>query len=95
MKREKIESMHELERPPQIDNRIDLFNRKKTISSDFDLVIFSNNNLLYQNATKGMLLKSEEPDVDEFVQMTQDLRQEQVQREAVRDAYGDLKLKSM
>ena len=68
--------MHELERPPQIDNRIDLFNRKKTISSDFDLVIFSNNNLLYQNATKGMLLKSEKPDVDEFVQMTQDLRQE-------------------
>ena len=42
-----------------------------------------------------MLIQSEIPDVDEYVQMQKDIRQEKNQREAIRDAYGDLRIKSM
>ena len=40
-------------------------------------------------------MQSEVPDVDEYVQMQKDIRQEKNQREAIRDAYGDLRIKSM
>ena len=87
--------MKEIELKPQIDNRIDLFNQKKTINSDFDLISFNQNNLSHLNTTNGMLIQSEIPDVDEYVQMQKDIRQEKNQREAIRDAYGDLRIKSM
>ena len=87
--------MKEIELKPQIDNRIDLFNQNKTINSDFDLISFNQNNLSHLNTTNGMLIQSEIPDVDEYVQMQKDIRQEKNQREAIRDAYGDLRIKSM